>query len=60
MRYTLRILGGPSRGSYGSNIEGSLVDIRFEIEDQKVATIDSLREITAKEVGDTSLFYTII
>jgi len=33
MRYTLRILGGPSRGSYGSSIEGSKVDIRFDIED---------------------------
>jgi len=60
MRYTLRILGGPSRGSYGSSIEGSLVDIRFDIEDSRVASIDSLREITAREVGDTSLAYTII
>jgi hypothetical protein len=33
MRYTLRILGGPSRGSYGSSIEGSNVDIRFNITD---------------------------
>lgn len=60
MRYTLRILGGPSRGSYGSSIEGSLVDIRFEVADTQIATIDSLREITAKEVGDTELSYTIV
>ena len=60
MRYTLGISGGPSRGSYGSNIEGSQVDIRFEMENSTVASIDLVREITAKVVGDTSLQYTII
>lgn len=60
MRYTLSTTGGPSRGSYGSSIEGSQVDIRFEIEDQAVASIDSVREITAKQIGDTSLYYTIM
>lgn len=59
MRYTLGTTGGPSRGSYGSSIEGSQVDIRFEIEDPSIATIDSVREITAKLIGDTSLYYTI-
>jgi hypothetical protein len=60
MRYTLGISGGPSRGSYGSSVEGSSVEIRFEIENPKIASIDSVREITAKEVGDTSLLYTIV
>lgn len=53
MRYTLGISGGPSRGSYGSSVEGSFVEVRFEIANSTVAVIDSVREITAKHVGDT-------
>lgn len=48
MRYTLRITGGPSRGSYGSNIEGSQVEPKFDIPDQEIAFIDKVQEITAK------------
>lgn len=60
MRYTLKVLGGPSRGSYGTNVGGSHVEIKFDIEDRNVATVDDFREITALEVGDTTLFYNII
>jgi len=60
MRYTLNVLGGPSRGSYGKSIEGSHVEIKFDVEDKEIATIDSFRDITAKTVGDTVLFYNII
>jgi hypothetical protein len=33
MKYTLSVSGGPSRGSYGSSIEGSRVDVKVEIKD---------------------------
>lgn len=60
MRYTLKVLGGPSRGSYGTNVGGSHVEIKFDIEDRNIALIDHFREISALEVGDTTLFYNII
>ena len=60
MKYTLGISGGPSRGSYGSNIEGSRVDVNIEIENQQIASRDSVREITGLRVGDTNLTYTIV
>jgi hypothetical protein len=59
MRYTLSTTGGPSRGSYGSSIEGSQVEVSFQIADPSVASIDQVKEITAKQVGDTSLSYSI-
>jgi hypothetical protein len=60
MKYTLGISGGPSRGSYGSSIEGSRVDINITIKDGTIASRDTVREITGLQVGDTELQYTII
>src|SRR4051794_15262893 len=52
MRYTLQILGGPSKS-------GS-VEIKFDIEDKSIATVDVFREVTGKAIGDTRLFYEVI
>ena len=60
MRYTIQIVGGPSRSATSSNQLGSSVDIKFDIEDKGIATVDMFREITALEVGDTKLYYEII
>jgi len=56
MRYTLQIVGGPDRGS----ISYSNIEIKFDIEDKKVATVDVFREVTGHKVGDTNLFYEIV
>lgn len=60
MRYTLAVLGGPSRGSYGKQVEGSHVEQKFEIVNEEIATIDNFREITGHKVGDTELIYSIM
>lgn len=60
MKYTLGVFGGPSRGSYGMQIEGSHVEQKFEIDNEEIASIDKFREITALKVGDAELRYTIV
>ena len=60
MRYTLQIWGGPSRSVSSLSSQTGSVEIRFDIENKKIATVDQFREITANEVGDTNLFYEII
>ena len=52
MKYTLQIVGGPSKS-------GS-VEIKFDIEDKSIASVDVFREVTGKLVGDTKLFYEVI
>lgn len=59
MKYTLGVLGGPSRG-YDENVRGTHVEIKFDTEDRDVATIDSFREVHAHAVGDTRLYYNIM
>ena len=46
MKYTLQINGGP-QSSILSFQNGSSVEIKFEIDDQKVASVDLNREVTA-------------
>lgn len=46
MRYTLQIVGGPSRSPSNLKYQGGTVEIRFDIEDKSVATVDSFREVT--------------
>jgi hypothetical protein len=60
MRFTLQILGGPSRSISSISTQTGSVEIRFDIENKRIATVDQFREITANEVGDTNLFYEII
>jgi hypothetical protein len=58
MRYTLQIVGGPTRSS---SISGSgSVEIKFDIDSKNIAIVDQFREVTGLEVGDTNLFYEII
>lgn len=60
MKYTLQIVGGPSKSvSTISNQAGS-VEIRFDVENKNIASVDAFREVTGNEVGDTNLFYEII
>lgn len=42
------------------SIDGSHVEIKFAIENTNLASIDSAREVTGHEVGDTELYYEII
>lgn len=46
MRYTLQIVGGPQTAAKTQQIDGSHVEIKFEIENKEVATIDRFREVT--------------
>lgn len=59
MRYTLRVLGGPSSGSPGSGLGGGQPVVQVDVADKKIATIDKFMEITANAVGDTTLVYNI-
>lgn len=52
MRYSLKPKGGPQ-----DNYPG--VEVRIEMLDQSIASIDSNKEITALLVGDTHLTYSI-
>jgi hypothetical protein len=45
MRYTLQIVGGPQNTRSAQN-DGSHVEIRFEIEQKNIASVDSFREVT--------------
>ena len=60
MRYTLQIVGGPSRSVSSISTQSGSVEIRFDIENKKIATVDNYREISGGEVGDTNLFYEVI
>ena len=60
MRYTLQIVGGPQTAAKSQHLNGSHVEIKFDIENKKVATIDRFREVTGHEVGDAVLKYEII
>jgi hypothetical protein len=60
MKYTLQIVGGPSRSASTLSIIGGSVEIRFDVENKTVAGVDSLREVVGLEVGDTNLRYEVI
>ena len=60
MRYTLQIVGGPQTAAKNMNQDGSHIEIKFDIENKEVATIDRSREVTGHEVGDAILKYEII
>ena len=60
MRYTLQIVGGPSRTTTSQSYHGGSVEIRFDIENKTVAQVDVFREVTGLEVGDTKMFYEVI
>jgi len=54
MRYTLGVSGGPSK------LKSGTITFELDIQDRQVATIDAYDEITAHEVGDTTLVYRIV
>ena len=60
MRYTLSVSGGPSSGSPGKTKDGSHVEVKLDIDNRSIATIDAYNEITAHTTGDTELIYGII
>jgi len=60
MKYTLQIEGGPQTMAKSQQLDGSHVEIKFAIENTKVASIDRFREVTGYEVGDAVLKYEII
>ena len=61
MRYTLQIYGGPQTSSSRSqHLDGSHVEIKFEISDPQIASVDQHREVTAHRVGDAELRYEIV
>lgn len=59
MKYTLQIVGGP-QSSVLSFQNGSSVEIKFEIDESKIATVDLNREVTAHQIGNATLKYQII
>ena len=62
MRYTIQIVGGPSRtgGQAQNAYHGGQVEIKFDVENQTIASVDIFREVVGHEVGDTLLSYEII
>jgi hypothetical protein len=59
MKFTLNIVGGPTRSLIGIN-DGSHIAIEFTSKNNTVASIDPLtREVTGNLIGDTELRYTI-
>jgi hypothetical protein len=62
MRYTLQIVGGPQTTSRAPQVDGSHVEIRFEIaeRDGHIASVGQDREVTGLQVGDATLHYEII
>jgi len=60
MKYTLQIVGGPQRSASSQFMSGGSVEIRFDIENKTVASVDIFREITGNFVGETRLFYEVI
>lgn len=53
-------MGGPTRTSSAQSFHGGSVEIKFDVEDKKIATVDQFREVIGLEVGDTNLYYEII
>mmetsp|Transcript_27408 Transcript_27408/g.20562 ORF Transcript_27408/g.20562 Transcript_27408/m.20562 type:complete len:149 (-) Transcript_27408:1386-1832(-) len=60
MRYTLQIVGGPSRSANSQFMSGGTVEIKFDIENKTVASVDLFREVTGHVVGETRLYYEVI
>lgn len=60
MRYTLQIVGGPQTTSRAQQADGSHIEIKFEIEQSDIASVDQFREVTGHKVGDATLKYEII
>ena len=60
MRYTLQIVGGPQTAAKTPQTDPSHIEIKFDIENKNVATIDRQREVTGHEEGDAVLTYEII
>jgi len=58
MRYTLQIVGGPQHTQ--AYQDGSSVEIKFEIDDSSIASVDQFREVTGLRVGNANLKYQII
>lgn len=59
MRYTLQIVGGPQKVSQ-QQVDGSHIEIRFDIAEKNIASVDSQREVTGLAVGDATLRYEVI
>lgn len=59
MKYTLQIFGGPQT-SVQAFQNGSSIEVKFEIDQTGIASVDSNREVTGIKVGDATLRYTII
>ncbi len=59
MKYTLQINGGPQT-SVQSFLNGSSIEIKFDIEESDIAIVDQNREVTGLQVGDATLRYQII
>jgi hypothetical protein len=61
MRYTLQLVGGPTKASQlQQSSDGSHIEIRFDIQETDIATVDHMREVTGHRVGDASLQYEIV
>lgn len=60
MKYTLQIVGGPQTTSRAQQADGSHIEIKFEIEESDIASVDQFREVTGHRVGDATLKYEII
>jgi hypothetical protein len=43
-----------------TSTDGSHVEIRFDIEQKEIASVDQFREVTGHKVGDALLKYEII
>lgn len=59
MRYTLRIQGGPQKETTDFQVF-SQNEIKFDIQDSSIASIDQHRDVTAHKIGDTTLFYKVV
>ena len=57
MRYTLQIVGGPQTTSRAQQADGSHIEVKFEIEQSDIASVDQFREVTGHKVGDATLKY---
>ena len=60
MRYTLQIVGGPQTSARAQQVDGSHIEIKFEIAETEIATVDMFREVTGHRVGSATLHYEII
>lgn len=48
MKYTVQIQGGPSRIVNAQGFQGSSVEIKLKVENEKFAVVDQYKEVTAK------------